>query len=126
MDVRSAVALWALMIFLFSHVPHLESGLPQDFVLRKIAHMAEFAILAFLVWRALLVRRQDRLFLRITACLLALAYAGSDEVHQLFIPGREGSLRDIMIDGGGILAWLFLSLWRPSRFLGRLSPLHRS
>ena len=41
------VAAWATVIFAFSSVPHLSSGLGTwDLVLRKCAHMAEYAILA--------------------------------------------------------------------------------
>jgi VanZ family protein len=36
------------------------------------------------------------------AGLVALAYAGSDEWHQLFVPGRHGSFRDVAIDALGI------------------------
>ena len=48
------VVLWAAVIFAFSSVPSLGTGLGSwDVVLRKLAHFAEFALLGALLWRAL-------------------------------------------------------------------------
>ena len=35
------------------------------------------------------------------AAIFAVLYAASDEFHQLFVPGRAGSIRDVIIDGTG-------------------------
>lgn len=68
---------------------------------RKAAHMTEYAVLAVLlcVW---LEKWQFTVFKRgfLGICLAAL-YAVSDEVHQLFVPGRAGTFRDVMIDSMG-------------------------
>jgi len=37
----------------------------------------------------------------ITAWLMAVLFALSDEYHQSFVSGRTSSLVDVMIDGGG-------------------------
>ena len=100
------VLAWAGMIFALSSVPDLGTGLGTwDLVLRKLAHAAEYAILALLVLRA---TRSPWL-----AVVLAGLYAVSDEVHQTFVEGRQGSVRDIVIDtlGAtiGVLAWLTVS-----------------
>jgi VanZ family protein len=93
------VVLWAGVIFALSAVPSLDSGLGYwDLVLRKLAHTAEFALLAALVLRAL-----GRFW---PAFALALAYAASDEIHQHFVRGRVGSPRDVAIDSAGILLGL--------------------
>ena len=48
------VVVWAAVIFALSSIPSLNSGLGTwDTVLRKAAHMTEYAILAVLLWRAL-------------------------------------------------------------------------
>ena len=77
-----------------------------QYVIRKGAHMTEYAILATLLWRA---RRQpvrgdirpwqwsDAGF----ALLVAIAFAASDEFHQSFVPSREGRVGDVFIDGAG-------------------------
>jgi VanZ family protein len=42
--------------------------------------------------------------------VLAVLYAISDEVHQSFVPTREGTLRDVIIDAiGALLAWTALT-----------------
>jgi VanZ family protein len=70
--------------------------------LRKLAHAAEFGTLALLLRAALGFLKRG------TAHALAFAIAGAnaiaDEWHQRFTPGRVGSLQDVFIDFGGILA----------------------
>jgi len=91
------VILWVLVIFYLSHQPDLKSGLatPIDFVLRKIAHITEYAILCFLLIRATGKKKWS--------FLIAFLYACSDEFHQLFVFGRNGSPRDVAIDSIGIV-----------------------
>lgn len=52
------------------------------------------------------------------AFAFAVVFAASDEWHQTFVPGRDGCLRDVLIDtGGALLAALCVSarLWRINR-----------
>jgi VanZ family protein len=103
------VVLWAAVIFAFSSVPSLNSGLGTwDTILRKGAHMTEFAILA-----VLLVRATGSVA---WALGVAVAYAASDEVHQHFVRGRHGSPIDVAIDTVGIAIGLtVLARWRRRR-----------
>jgi VanZ family protein len=97
------VALWAGLIFGLSSIPSLSTGLGTwDTVLRKGAHMAEYAVLAALLWRAL--RRE------VAALLVAVAYAATDELHQTFVRGRHGSPVDVAVDGIGAAAGLLVLL----------------
>ena len=97
------VLVWAGVIFAFSSIPSLNSGLGTwDYVLRKGAHMTEYAVLAVLLVRA------TRSFM--WAFVLAVAYAGSDEFHQTFVRGRHGTPIDVGIDAVGAL--IGLVLWR--------------
>lgn len=88
------VAAWCGLIFLFSGIPDLSSGLTYDFTLRKLAHMTEFGILYVLVRRA----RPKGPGLALAFCFL---YAMSDEWHQSFVPGRSGRWLDVAIDWTG-------------------------
>jgi len=89
------VVLWAAVIFAFSSVPDLGTGLGTwDLVLRKLAHAAEFAVLGALLLRALAVER--------AALALGIAYAASDELHQHFVAGRVGTPFDVLIDAVGV------------------------
>ncbi len=97
------VLIWAGFIFWLSSLPNLESGLEQDFVLRKIAHILEYAVLTFLLFRAFSVQGGPAPKILVLAVIFALFYALTDEYHQTFIFGREGTLRDVVIDSIGIL-----------------------
>jgi VanZ family protein len=93
------VLVWAGVIFALSSIPSLSSGLGTwDTVLRKCAHMTEYAILAVLLLRATSSYAW--------AFGLAVVYAASDEVHQLFVRGRHGSPVDVAIDAVGALIGL--------------------
>jgi VanZ like family len=95
------VLAWAALIFGFSSVPDLGTGLGGwDLTLRKIAHAAEFAVLGALLARALGNGR--------IAAAVGVLYAVSDEVHQSFVPGRMGSAVDVGIDAVGVLLGVFL------------------
>jgi VanZ family protein len=104
------VVAWAAVIFAFSSVPSLGTDLGAwDTILRKLAHVAEYAILGALLGRA--VRRPG------VALALGVLYAVSDEVHQVFVEGRHGSPLDVLIDTAGIVAGL-LTWQRLSRRRG--------
>jgi VanZ family protein len=86
-------------------------------LIRKAAHMAEYAVLAWLAWRAL--RRPKRSDTRpwswsIAAGALAIAvlYAATDEFHQRFVPNRTGSAKDVGVDTiGAVLGLGAVKLW---------------
>jgi VanZ family protein len=89
------------VIFFLSAQPSLDSGLGViDTIGRKLIHFAEYALLCFLWWRALVtVTSPGRAAL--FAFLLASGYAASDEYHQTFVEGRHGSPIDWGIDSAG-------------------------
>jgi VanZ family protein len=92
------IAAWAALIFTLSSIPSLHSGLGTgDLILRKCAHVTEYAILTFLLRRALATP---------WAAAAAFLYACSDEFHQSFVVGREGRPRDVAIDTIGIVIGL--------------------
>ena len=97
------VVLWAAVIFAFSSVSDLGTGLGTwDLVLRKLAHACEFALLGALLLRAL--------HKALPALGVGVAYAASDELHQHFIAGRVGSPIDVLIDSAGVA--IGVVLWR--------------
>jgi VanZ family protein len=90
------VVLWAGLIFALSSIPDLSTGLGTwDVLLRKLAHVAEYAVLGALAFRA--TRSAP------VAVFLASAYAVTDEVHQAFVAGRHGSPLDWLVDTSGAL-----------------------
>jgi VanZ family protein len=104
-----AVVLWMGAIFVLSDFPSLKSPFEplHDFILRKLAHVTEYGILTALLVSALRFHIKRNAHALIMAALIAVLYAFSDEWHQTFVPGREGSLFDVGIDGLGV----GVSLW---------------
>jgi len=84
-------------------------------IVRKIAHLAEYAILSILICRALAKRDVPRSLPLVAlgqAVLIAAAYAAFDEWHQSWTTERFGSALDVGIDsvgavlGAAFFAWL--------------------
>jgi VanZ family protein len=75
-------------------------------VVRKCAHLTEYAILAALLCRALRQShlRVERIF--VVSFFVAAVYAALDEFHQSFVASRTGSPMDVLIDCAGALVGL--------------------
>ena len=105
------LALMAV-IFFFSAQPSLDSGLGLiDKIGRKIVHFAEYALLCLLWWRAL-VPSTNRRRAALLAFVIASAYAVTDEYHQTFVEGRQGTPVDWLIDSAGAAT---AALWLRNR-----------
>ena len=97
------VAMMALIFFLSAQS---SSGDHSTFelVLRKMAHVTEYAVLTLLWARAVAglgAARNVRTTLAL-AVALSLAYAATDEFHQAFVAGRHGTPVDVLIDAIGM------------------------
>ncbi|MDD3413223.1 MAG: VanZ family protein [Lachnospiraceae bacterium] len=80
-----------------------ECAVSFDKIVRKTAHMTEYAMLYFAVWLALFMNSHRNKNIIIVSICICVLYAITDEIHQLFVKGRSGSIRDIGIDSIGIL-----------------------
>jgi len=91
-------------------------------VIRKLAHVTEYAILAVLVARAL--DEPGRAPDRVAAGTLAIcaAYAALDELHQSFVPSRTGSPLDVALDASGAALGIALRAAALRFSAGRRSP----
>jgi VanZ family protein len=78
-----------------------------DALVKKGAHAFGYGLLSLSYYYAL-PRRLGRGYRAILSLIMAVLFALSDEYHQSFVPGRNASLRDVLIDGVG--ATLALSL----------------
>ena len=121
------------LIFFMSHKPAVESeemsgfivewllahgigkGMADslDFVVRKCAHMAEYFVLeccaSFLF---IYIKKSHAIGVRIMALIMSVMYSVSDEIHQLFVPGRAGKASDVLIDSIGIaFAFVIITLY---------------
>ena len=80
-----------------------------DYPVRKAAHASEYALLGILLTGAILDIRKPWKRQLLACFLIGAAYAASDEFHQLFVPGRSGQIRDVMIDSAGVAAGIILA-----------------
>lgn len=82
-----------------------------QFLARKSAHFSIYMILGVLSFLAVISYEKLLFVLRLTVSgSVCLLYAASDEIHQLFIPGRSGEVRDVMIDFSGAVLGIALSM----------------
>jgi VanZ family protein len=122
---RTSEPLLAALAFLWPAVAQFSSEQQWLLILlcRKAGHVLEYAVLTWLVVRAV---QQDnpRWNWRSAGAALAFAllHAAADEWHQGFVPSRSGELRDVAIDGLGVLVALVIAwFW----YRGRRDPLSR-
>jgi VanZ family protein len=92
-----------------------ETLMQVHFYLRKAAHVSEYAVLAALLYRALVntLLLGRAMVSTIVVLLFCGIYAASDEFHQSFVPSRTATVHDIAIDGcGAIVGVLLIQLLR--------------
>lgn len=107
-----------VLIWLFPHASEATLQLVHDVVLRKGAHLTEYAIFALLAARAFRTSSHEsvRSHWFLVSLLLVTIYALSDEFHQSFVHSRTPSIYDSLIDiCGGLIALSLLALRRRHR-----------
>lgn len=105
------ILVWMGVIFYLSSVPNLKTGVADislEFVLRKIAHLLEYAILAGLFARALRAHQFDFKMILVFSLIGVVIFSLSDEMHQLFVIGRSGNFFDVGVDLIGAVFGLFI------------------
>ena len=81
------------------------------FIVRKCAHLGEYAVLALLLLRAAIFMtnlKRSLAILYVSVWVACLFVATTDEFHQTFVASRGASTTDIMIDGGGAILGLLI------------------
>ena len=135
----SALVLWCVVIFMFSANNADESNKQSNavfntviefvnpvydsldttaqaeykdtatFIIRKLAHFSEYALLGILAFINLAMVKK-LVYRGLFAAVFSCIYASSDEIHQLFVPGRAGQVRDVLIDTSGAVAGILLAI----------------
>jgi len=106
--------LWMLVIFYFSSKNTSSVPIARDlqFYFFKSLHLIEYSILGFLLFFA---------FINFNISLITgYLYAISDEIHQLFVPGRSGKFTDTLFDLAGILIGLYIFKYIQKKFKNHL------
>ena len=76
--------------------------------IRKIAHFTEYSVMGLLIWTILEQWMNDKKLKWIIAVVWIILSASADEIHQLFVPGRYGSVLDVILDTSGGIFGVFL------------------
>jgi len=80
-------------------------------LIRKLAHVAIFLALGFGLRICMESWLGKKKLLWLWATIIGILYAVSDEVHQMMVPGRSGSLEDVLLDSAGVLAGVGIAAW---------------
>ncbi len=72
-------------------------------IIRQLAHLIIFLILGVLLLNALNQSDSNERVNFVLALLISLIYAISDEIHQIYVPGRVGQIYDVLVDFLGSL-----------------------
>jgi len=131
------VFLWMSLIFYMSSRPGEDSAnmssnflvvfevlfpfMEEDILhlmVRKLAHVGVYMVLFLLLVNALKQHISERKYMYTYAVFIGLLYAITDEIHQVFVPGRSGNVLDVLIDSMGLgigllLFELFVQVFRP-------------
>lgn len=108
--------VWMGLIFVVSaqsRLPHLEE-IWLDTLLKKVGHALAYGILAWLYLRTLRGRFRRPAAAHAISLSLAALYGLSDEYHQTFVSGRNGTLWDVAVDSLGAFGAMLLE-WRLQR-----------
>ena len=91
-----------LFIFYLSSIPG--SGFPSGLgISTKIYHLGIFFVLSFFLSISIIKGKNQNKDLVYLAAIICIFYALTDELHQLFVPGRTSAVTDVLIDSIGIL-----------------------
>lgn len=81
-----------------------------EFLLRKLGHFSEFAMLGFLLARFFGLLEQKGIHAVTMPLLCGMLAALTDETIQTFVPGRGPSVVDVWIDTSGVAAGILIYL----------------
>ena len=131
--------LWMAVVFLFSHQTGVNSSktsgvivkevvkiittikeVPEDkiddltstvsFIIRKLAHFSIYAVGGIILFILLKLYNFSNIKALLCTVGLCFCYAVSDEMHQLYVAGRSGQIRDVCIDTAGATTGAILTL----------------
>lgn len=130
-----AVILWMALIFKLSSQPAAQSGklstgiaeinikviekvkpnakfniVKFDHMIRKNAHFFVYLVLGVFVENALRISGVRGYRCIVYSLLICILYATSDELHQVFIPGRGAQVKDVIIDSAGACVGILVCL----------------
>lgn len=94
------------IVNIISNVLNINNIELLNLIIRKLAHYIEYLILGILVIKMFIKNNIPQSYL--ISIIFCIIYAISDEIHQLFVPGRACQIKDILIDSIGSITGIYL------------------
>ena len=96
---------WAMVLFIQSSIPTLNPPSLGISAEDKLAHTIVYMILGYLITRAFFFSKNKQLSenAMLLSVIIGLLYGISDEIHQMFVPGRYADIFDVVADFIGVL-----------------------
>ena len=96
-------------IFYFSTLPG-STGTGGSISLARIYHFVAFFLLAFFLLMSIKQNKKIKISCVVITLIISILCAITDEIHQIFVPLRNASMGDILIDSFGILFAVIIGL----------------
>lgn len=94
------------IVNIISNVLNINNIELLNLIIRKLAHYIEYLILGILVINMFIKNNIPQSYL--ISIIFCVIYAISDEIHQIFVPGRACQIRDVLIDSIGSITGIYL------------------
>ena len=101
----SGTTLRAIFKLVYPDFEKLDESRQQEIIeqnqlfIRKAAHFFTYTLLGILVSLAM---AQHISKFSLISFVIGTLYAISDEIHQLYVPGRSGQISDVLLDSAGV------------------------
>lgn len=79
-------------------------------VVRKIAHYSIYTLVGILLMSLMSTYKLKELDRIATSLIIGMIYASTDEIHQVFVPGRGPLITDVILDTLGVITGIFISI----------------
>ena len=80
-------------------------------LVRKSAHFLSYMSLGISVFWAMKDRKTNIKRVAMYSALISFAYAITDELHQMLVPGRSAEIRDVCLDFGGVMCGILIMIF---------------
>lgn len=114
-DMSSPIAVKVARVFVpgfddLSEGKQINVIVKTEVIIRKGAHLTEYAILGFLIYLVVQMYVIKKIYASAESWILATVYAASDEFHQMFVGGRSPQIRDVCIDSAGAVTGVLVCM----------------
>ncbi|MCK4640510.1 MAG: VanZ family protein [Candidatus Marinimicrobia bacterium] len=102
--------LYSILIFFLSSIPQSKLPPVRLFSFDKIVHLIEYLLYGMTLMLAYSRSTSDKIIHNAfkLSLMTGIIYAATDEIHQLYVPGRDCSIFDFAADAAGVFLGVYL------------------